>query len=79
MKPFLGKAYVLRGLMFRGAAAQPGQVLALKESEMMLLAESGRAEAFDPSNPVHAAALAKAAKQPAKAEDETEEDRPKKK
>lgn len=60
MKNFLGKAYVVRGVMFRGAAVPPGTVINCKESEMMLLSESGRAEPFDPNNHAHAAALDKA-------------------
>jgi hypothetical protein len=79
MKNFQGKAYALRGVMFRGSAVPTGTVLACKENEMMLLAESGRAELFDPTIPAHAAALAKAAKHAPKPAEESDEPEPPKK
>ncbi|MEY2409069.1 MAG: hypothetical protein QOF48_1739 [Verrucomicrobiota bacterium] len=55
---FSGRVYVLRGLQLRGQHVPAKSVIACTDAEFRLLREGGRAEEFNPENPVHAKAAA---------------------
>lgn len=71
-KHFAGRAVAKRGVYFGGVFRPAGSVFACSAQDFRLVAETGRAEEFDPENEAHAAALKKAQAAAKSAEDKAD-------